>query len=323
MLARFLPGQGPAMRAGFVCAVCISSLSARTLSASDPTLQEIIKHVRDYEKRTARLEMSFREGYNNPRFLRNGPAMSGPPKMGSAGATTSSTSRVVLQDDLWYLNQRSQMLSDSGARSILYTVIAYDGKMTRSADSYRQSSEPGSRQPERVFRPNTLLYMGSNRSVPFSAFLSATQLPFNETASWKVAGEELVGGLLCVRVRGEFVSRGQIQERDDFWLARDRGFLPIKMEEFRPRFSETAPSWIAEVLELKELKPGTWIPWRMRRRSFGPRSLQAGKPVIAQQVDLTVEKATLDAHQDIQFFRDVRIVGQKDPAAGVKMPGGF
>lgn len=292
------------MRIRLLATICIVLATGKLLPSGEPALQEIIERLRAYEKRTARLEMILRMDYDNAGFLRG----EGPGKGGSA-ATTSSTSRVVVQDECYYMSRRSQMLTLDGDRKVQSMITAYDGQITRFAYSRLNKIQEyrGPAQPERIPRPDTFFILDWGCPMPFSAFLAASKIKSDTDTSWKVEREEMVNGLRCVRLRNERSFRGGTPSRAYFWLARDRDFLPVKMESFNSRFSETHPVARDQVRELREASPGIWIPWQVRHTRFDDRSVQKGTPIVHQQIDWTVKEVVLDPKHSVEFFRDIQL----------------
>jgi hypothetical protein len=99
-----------------------------------------------------------------------------------------------------------------------------------------------------------------------------------------------------------------------FWLALDRGYLPIKVAAFRPVWSEKLPVGSRRVGELKELAPGIWLRWRVREIFYSGPAAKEGKSVVTQQVDTVVTSATLNPNYGIDFFRDVSVAERLHPA---------
>jgi len=273
------------------------------------SLPQIIDHVRAAEKLYSNIEMTIRTDYDYRRFARDaGPKMEGP-----SGRTQASQARIVLQDRMTFRQERSILLWNGARTEELLRVDAFDGHVTRTAASGANQRRGVSVQPGRIEfdlpRPNTFLYAGWNCPIPFSAFLTAKKLKYGDDISWRVEPDETLDALRCVCLRNEMSNGGHLAQIARFWLAIDRGYLPIKVDAFRPVWSSTVPVASNRVTELKEIARGIWIPWRVRQTFYKGQAAKAGKTVVTQEIDETVESATLNPKYPIEFFRDIQNTG--------------
>lgn len=270
------------------------------------SLPQIIDHVRTAEQLFSNIEMTIRTEYEHRRFARDaGPKMDGP-----SGRTQASQSRIVLQDGMTFRQERSILLWNGARAEETLRVDAFDGRVTRTEALGANQQRGVSVQPGRIEldlpRPNTFLYAGWNCPIPFSAFLTAKKLKYGDDISWRVEPDETLDALRCVCLRNEMSNGGHLAQIARFWLAIDRSYLPIKVDAFRPVWSSTVPVASNRVTDLKELARGIWIPWRVRQTLYKGPAAKAGKTVVTQEIDETVESARLNPRYPIEFFRDIQ-----------------
>jgi hypothetical protein len=270
------------------------------------SLPQIIDHVRAAEKLFSNIEMTIRTEYDNRQFGRYaGPKMDGP-----SGRTQASQARIVLQDGMTFRQERSILLWNGARAEEMLRVDAFDGQVTRTEAAGANQRRGVSVQPGRVEfdlpRPNTFLYAGWNCPIPFSAFLTAKKLKYGDDTSWRVEPDETIDGLRCVCLRNEISNGGRVAQIAHFWLAIDRGYLPIRVDAFRPVWSSTLPVASNRVTELKEIARGIWIPWRVRQTFYKGPAAKEGKTVVTREINETVESARLNPSYPIKFFRDIQ-----------------
>jgi len=268
------------------------------------TLGEIIERVRANEKLFANVEMTIREDSERRQFARFG----APKNDGPHGEEVASRSRIIFQGEKSYCEKTSIVLWNGARTEAIASVQAYDGQVTRQVGS--QGQRRVFTFPERTDdwwpRPNTFLYAGWNCPLPFSAFLAAKKTKQGGTAiTWKVEQEETLDGLRCIRLRNELIDGGKVSSFSKIWVAVDRNYLPIRIDAYRPYWSSTLPIGSCRAIELMEVSKGVWIPRQIRQIYYKSEAAKEGKSVVSQQVDQTVEKATLNPSYPIEFFQKI------------------
>jgi hypothetical protein len=288
-----------------------------------PSLAEITERVRANEKLFANVEMTIREDSERHQFARYGLPKNAPrgANDGRYGEEVASRSRIIFQGDKSYCEKLSIVLWNGATTEVGESVRAYDGQIMRQV---------GSQEPRRIFtfsermdawtpRPNTFLYAGWNCPLPFSAFLAAKKTRRGGTAiTWKVEQEETLDGLRCIRLRNELIDGGHVSSFSKIWVAVDRNYLPVRIDAYRPYWSSTLPIGSCRAIELMEVAKGIWIPRQIRQIYYKSEAAKEGKSVASQQVDQTVEKATLNPNYPIEFFREISL---DRPSRGVNSLG--
>jgi hypothetical protein len=276
------------------------------------SLDEVIERVRANEKLFANVEMTIREDSERRQFARSGVPKTTPggANDGPYGVEVASRSRIIFQGDKSYCQKTSIVLWNGARTEVTESVDAYDGKLTRSVSSTGQRRivvEPR-RMDDWLPRPNTFLYAGWNCPLPFSAFLAAKKTRQGGTAiTWKVEQEETLDGLRCIRLRNELLDGGKVSSFSNFWVAVDRNYLPLRIDAYRPNWSSSLPVATNRVTELMEVAKGIWIPRRVRQTFYKYPAAKEGKSVVSQQIDQTVEKATLNPDYPIEFFQKISL----------------
>ncbi len=86
----------------------------------------------------------------------------------------------------------------------------------------------------------------------------------------------------------------------------DRNYLPIKMDCFRPNFSEKLPAGTGQVSEFQEITPGVWLPSRIGTVSYSPPATKEGRSMMTWRMDMVLEKANLNPMHRPEFFRVIQ-----------------
>lgn len=157
----------------------------------------------------------------------------------------------------------------SGKKS-LDRICAFDGETSRLLEQgVIGNISPVRRVDWHLFRPHSLLLMDLEPVEPLSIRMQgsdAVKAYSPRTRQYgrmhcNHLGNDLISGRPCQKI--EFVTldekTNQLSWRQVLWLAEDRNFLPIRMENFEA-FSKDKYLTYAEAKQIDEVAPGIWVP---------------------------------------------------------------
>jgi thiol-disulfide isomerase/thioredoxin len=125
---------------------------------------------------------------------------------------------------------------------------------------------------------------------------------------FRYCGEEVAEGHPCVKLRMDWMAREGAPPSSFgvFWLATDRNYLPIKAEYYGGNQGvHRIPLEIGRSLDLREIAPGLWYPFRTERALFEVYDITRRRLVFAWKRTYEVESATVSPHVDNAMFRNV------------------
>jgi hypothetical protein len=281
-----------------------SPLSAR----GQPTLADIITNVRQNEKLYDDIEVVMSSTYD----------------IGDRKTTEEkevikqrTRTRFVSQGE-WFRLEREGGSQDSKTTTSMDRIRAFDGQTTRVHEQKAVGNiSPQRLEDENFIRPHLLLIRYAHVAVPLSVYLSGHKaIQAHPNGRWKpdlamqvsYEGEAEFNGLKChkVLVKKILVKSGEAHDAEEYWLAEDRNYLPVRLLAYTYRFSKDIPVGEGDVDKLREIKPGVWFPSDVEVTAYNKFKIQReGRRELQWKERYTVERAELDPKYDREFFANV------------------
>jgi hypothetical protein len=122
--------------------------------------------------------------------------------------------------------------------------------------------------------------------------------------------EELKDDLECVKIRIE--EGGTIPKKKPVgvvfvWFAKERNYLPIRMEAYQVSSSMEVPVRITWVSDWHEISPGIWLPFRSADIGRELYELAKGKVVLMESTTKKITKAIPAPKYDVAFFANAAL----------------
>jgi hypothetical protein len=160
-----------------------------------------------------------------------------------------------------------------------------------------------------AFRPHTALFNNGLRR-PLSDFLTSQYSDeFNKYRHLvEYLGEETVDGLTCEKLRLGSLTGNQKEPKSRFlflWLAKERNYLPVRLEGCELSRSDRLPTNICYVDDLREVAPGIWFPYHVVHlwHEAGNRDgLGSGQILVDSRQDRAIESISLDPDAPDEIF---------------------
>jgi hypothetical protein len=264
-------------------------------AGAEPTLADLIAAVR----RNERL-------YDNVDVVMDSTYDIGARQPGGADEVVRSKirTRFVTQGE-WFRLERAGSSQTADRTTSLDHIRSFDGQTTRMLEQKAVGNIADERLEGPDFiRPHLLPISYAHVAVPFSVYLSGHdairahangRLAAGLTLRVSYEGGGEVGGLKCHKVLVQHVLKsGQTHDGEEFWLAADRNYLPVRLRAYTYRFSKDLPVGEAEVAKIEEVKPGVWFPRevimtaydKFRVQREGRQTVQWRERHVVNQVDL-------------------------------------
>lgn len=304
------------------CALCcFAALAAADCSfGADARILELIPQIVAAEARYGNIDVRYTRKYEKPSAVHS-----------QDPASWTSTYHVVAQeilrrDDRTY---EAQMAGGGAAQASLSQSMfdgvdarflhIQDGKKTGSI-LMNHKGEIGNR-----FHPHRILEF-SGMNVPLSIRLQGyddypieprvvrergqmvTKIVPIKFPSVQWIGEEEVRGLRCIMVALTNIheTRKIPATRIEFWLAKDRNWLPIRRAYFHLPYSDSIATSEAMADDMRELAPGVWFPFHAVETVFNPDVIKSEKrQELRYKLETTVESVSLEPQYPLEFFRDL------------------
>ena len=228
---------------------------------------------------------------------------------------------VVAGDRLFHEEEQNTKLGDGTTASNVLRE-AFDGRWSRQYTQYLAppqkpqtyaSLDFESKDSLRPIRPHTLLFHDSRiNSQLLSAYLASGWSDKLNGYSMTVdyVGDERIDGLHCHKLKCSEGQNGKSFAYWFVWLARDRNLLPLREEWREPNWSEILPTGISFVEDLREIRPGQWIPFRATDLAFQKDSLNGlnvGHILLQWRKEVVVDRATFDPRVGDGLFSSVEV----------------
>jgi thiol-disulfide isomerase/thioredoxin len=279
-------------------------------------LEEVVARVREQERRYDDLEVEARVIYRHvgsDRFME--------------GIITEQSNelRSVVRGEMAYFSGSGGYVTAGGSRSEGADLQAFDGRWTRgffrnSVDGkesrYASLRKGGGGKAEGrhdglpVLRPHTFLVRDDWLYGPLADLLIS---PWHDKVNkyrlrFRYCGEEVLDGHPCVKLRGDvLIGEGDRPHNSmAFWLATDRNYIPIKMEQRGGNFGfQSTPTGIYRSDDLREIAPGLWYPFRTTLLAFNNWALSSRRLTLNWRREYEIKSVTSSPKRDDALFRDV------------------
>jgi hypothetical protein len=239
------------------------------------------------------------------------------------------TARLVLQRGMAFYQRAGSQTSLDQDTANRDNVHGFDGTTTRILEQHKVGNIRQGPAPDgaMAISPFTILLEDDHVALPLSTLLAGgPELEKHPLAGWygrednktsaTKAGEEVVDGLACVKVRIEQWhpsdrAKGELSGGDTYiWLAVDRNYLPIKMERYSSELNRLLkgprPTGIGRVEGLREIEPGIWFPLKTAFENYTNFTTPDRTKLELSSVKRHVfEKVDLHPSYPVSLFRDI------------------
>jgi hypothetical protein len=286
-------------------------------SESPGQLEKVIKNVRANEELYWNLEVECAIDYQFE--VKNSTVPNTPALI----LNYTSHSRSVFQEGLLREEFSQDVEQFDGKKNHRTGLLTCDGKttwfVTRFDTTTKQVAnmehgrtlQPGYFRPHRwilepyytVGTPVSVWLQGGEalRKHPFAVQYQAENLYHTVTYE----KEELKDDLESVKVR---IEEGSEKPKKDpigvvfVWFAKERNYLPIRLEAFEVKSSMEVPVRITSVSDWHEISPGIWLPFRSAEIGRERHELAKGKIVQLESTTKRITKAVPSPKYDVAFF---------------------
>ena len=283
-------------------------------AAEGTTLASILKRLAEEENRYTRLEILA-----TTRYEQFGDRIVG----SSIVWRYSQRERSVVEGDRIYYEEEQKTNHFTGQVDTLLLRQAYDGQWSRI---YTEHTEP-QQEPQtsasldfggtgglRPIRPHTILLHDDRVfSQLLSAYLTSGWFDAGDKYAMTIeyVGDEEIDSLHCHKLKCVVPINGNPTPVFFFlWLARDRNLLPVRHEWREPARSGKVPTGISFVEDLREIRPGQWIPFRVTDLALQKDSLNGlnvNHVLLQWRTDVVIDRATFDPQVGDALFRSVEV----------------
>ncbi len=252
-------------------------------------------------------------------FIRRTRIGKDPVGAGVDAVDAAQTTKVhsVLQDGLLYYKEKTETAFDDEANKERLLRQAFDGSKTVALyPGYANVHDRRFDHPTRI-RPHMLLLHGWNVHGTLSEFMLRRKMNSAAlTDEWSVEGNSKIGDIDCVHLKMSTRASGlggvptQVAH---LYLAVDYNYLPVLVKALRPPFSDTVPLSEGIAFDMRRLKPGIWLPFKVLTTDYDPMiAHKTGQQERSATKRITVEVADLQPAYAATFF-------QVDIPAGTKV----
>jgi len=308
------------------------NLPARAADASDPPLAsangapsdqaiaKLIESLRAAEKQFANLETVVKKKRQRPD--RSTPIKARRGKvMVFANFHDEVAARTVVQGGLFFSKMTLSRKSTSLRNVTVERTVAYDGKQTRTVETGSAANLhegksilvrplPPQAWPLGISSSLSDFLAGSSSADEAQRITLDSLLTDNGRAPIaaidpKIAGEETLKGLVCVRLEFE---QEEAQDGERYhvrlWLARERHLIPVRQELSIDSDNGPVLAGESHVDDWLEVRPNVWLPRRITCVTYEPPQGKTRKE--SRRETILLEKASLDVDYPPEFFRDVK-----------------
>ena len=298
-----------------------SPICWKKVEAGDENMKRILEALRTSEADYARIETKSRETY---REVHEGEVsrMVGGGQMVSC-SRFETTHRSVLDGERAFVDEVKRSSMADGTTSLSTTLYAFDGQWTRSLSTYVQAGhdrssskcyaglQVGQLEHMSVWRPHSAVLRSLDKFRPLSEILESEK--FGSLDSWvEYLGEQIRDGLLCdvLCLVGTSRKSGKPYLKEFLWLARDRGYLPVRNESYSLRWSDQLPTAITSVVDIREIAPNVYFPMHVvtnRFESYEKGGLADDRLVLRWQQEWIVDEVTVAPQVASALFEVVEV----------------
>ncbi len=294
--------------------------ASENTAPTDQAVAKLIESLRAAEKQFANLETVVkkkrqRPDRSTPIKARRGKAII------FANFHEEVAARTVVQGDLFFSKMTLSRKSTNLRNVTVERTVAYDGRQTRTVEA---GSAANLHEGKSILvRPLPPQAWPLGISVSLSDFLAGSTsadepqrttvdslLTDNVRAPIaaidpKIAGEETLKGLACLRLEFEQEDAQDGERyRVRLWLAKERHLIPVRQEVSVDSDNGPVLAGESRVEDWLEVKPKIWLPKRITCVTYEPQPGKTRKE--SRRETFLVEKASLDVHYPPEFFRDVK-----------------
>lgn len=230
--------------------------------------------------------------------------------------------RMVGQAGMYRVTAARWMDAGDGPPTTMFRGTAFDGTTTRVRDGARTEATAGPGPvPQEAFFPHLWASAPLFARFPLSAFLAGgaawdshpgrDSAYRGKTVVRSVMGAGAVEAEPCVVVRCAIADAGRLTGVSYYWLAAGKNFLPVQVESYLRYYSATLPVQVVTAGDFRELRPGVWLPFRLKKVVFEELELRENeRMVVSNTATTTITRAVLGPNHDRAFFRDLRADGE-------------
>ncbi len=268
---------------------------------ADPRMAELIKAVREQERRYRNLETVIRKtiGYEEGKWTIQ---------------SKTETNRAIRQGELLFFEGKDVTRLSEGGGKIQRRVSAFDGRRTVSIEFDSCVNIHLRRyEPSEMLPPHTWGLLGLDVNFPLSIYLQGGEAldahpkvrryPFPMGHGFEIyktqsehIGTEKVGNLKCEKIWVRRWNRSVDDQPSSeyLWLAPERNYHCVKSQRVIDIYGKEHPIMESTVEEFAEVAPGVWLPKLVSGRRFDRKSIKQGQPKATQTETLKLESAQLD-----------------------------
>jgi hypothetical protein len=298
-------------------------------------LAEIVEKVTENEALYSNIAVTLQKEYRHSESNRTGVAMLGGPANAAEDGSNDFSAPVSTREErislaqngkTWYSQRRDDLGLDGAVIRTSEELEVGDGEWLRKSYQY-SGAWPENRPPSSfatikiggfsgaaIHRPHALFERDYKSPRPLSELLTSKWEDENNGYAMEVQylGEDDRNGHPC-----EVVSlRTMIPPTTGpyyirlLWLAKDRNYLPIRMEGHEPAWSSVLPTGLITAGDLREIAPGVWFPYRQWSIAFKKGSegdLAAGRLAVLHRTDYRVQKVELNPKVPSEKFSEFTV----------------
>ena len=300
----------------WIVLIVLLFLPGRHAVPATVTIKDVIANVRANELLYDDCEAVLRVEYS---LIRN-PATFPDDSMHEV-THSSSTAKYVLQKGMFRLSLDQESRNTGSADASQTTRFrVFDGNVSQVKENNIVNIVDGRRLDEHIIRPHMMIVQSATYAVPLSTYLEgraaviavAGPKAIGEDTNILVeyAGEDIVDGRRCHKLdcRNVDVPSGTITLRLQMWLAPDRNWIPVRLHEYKPRWSNSKPICEASVMTFRQVAPGVWCPSEARVKFFDHTLLQkTGEQLVTWERSYFMEQFSLNPNYPLSFFQEFEI----------------
>jgi hypothetical protein len=231
--------------------------------------------------------------------------------------------RVVRQHGLHRVVSTERTRNGLGPPDVRVFGTAFDGETTRTRNRDSTDAKPGrSRLPREAYFPHMWATGPYFETFPLSVFVGGGPawdafpgrhpgFSDRELTTTVYDGASEVNGEPCVVARCRLADKVRPGTVYLYWLAVGKNYLPLRVKKFSGPYSEALPIEVVEADDLRQVRPGVWVPYRMTRTVYDSTELRVNRRlVVSNTTTSSVRRLSPVADIPLAFFRDLRVDGE-------------
>lgn len=285
--------------------------------SSGTTLQEIIANVRLSEALFNHYDSTrsdtYRHGDEENSYLESNLIRT---------VSSKTTVRNLLTQGKFFREENAARGNERLATSSSQMIVAFDGNWRRQFNNDRFNDRPqlsaslqkGSAGRLSVDRPHLALLENFTDGPSLADYLAGVEAAPRSRGRRQAeyVGDDVINELVCHKLSVDQFA-GQSPEptlSSTIWLARDRNYLPVRHDSYRPARSAKLPDAVSLVLELREGRPGLWFPDRvaiMKLRNFEATGACENRVIVSWRRDQEISSLDLNPNPDPTLFSELNV----------------